>query len=495
MFKNQKRIGFLFKMHKKKVAIIGAGPAGLTAAYELSKRGFKVDVFEEDPLFVGGISRTVEHKGFRFDIGGHRFFSKNKDIEQWWEDILGDDFLSRPRLSRWYYRKKFFNYPIKPIQLLKVFGILDSIKIAASYIKAKLRPVTPEKTLADWCVNNFGAYLAKPFFIDYNIKLWGVHPRNLSKDFASQRVKGLSFTSALREAMKKSLGIKKGEVVKSLIDSFKYPSLGPGMMWERVRFLTEKNKGEFFLGHKVIKINHKDGKILYLETLDLLGRKKKFYADYVLSSMPLKDLVLALSPSPPQKIICAAQSLKFRDFVTVALMTNQENMPPDTWIYTHDEGMKPIRIQLFKNWSPHMVPDKKKSCIGVEYVCNEGDKLWRLSDDDLVKQAKTDISKLGFVDSQKIFDAKVVRLKNVYPVYLLDYQKNVSEIREYLESTFEKYSLQPIGRGGLHRYNNTDHSMMTAFLAMKNLAGEGDYSQWEVNADAGYHEESPSKIK
>ena len=473
-------------MKKKKVIVIGAGPAGLTAAYELAKKGFDVVVLEQDSI-VGGISRTINHKGFRFDIGGHRFFTKNKEIEEWWKDILKEDFLTRPRLSRWYYRKKFFNYPIKPLELLGVFGIFDSIRIGLSFIKAKIKPIIPERSLADWCINNFGYYLAKPFFIDYNLKLWGVHPSNLSKDFASQRVKGISFTTALKEAIKKTLGVKRGEV-KSLIEQFQYPKFGPGMMWERVESLIERNHGKVLKGWKVIKINHKNGKIVSI-TAQSKNKRKEFKADYVLSTMPLKNLIFSLEPAPPKDILDAVKSLSFRDFITVALMIDQEKTVPDTWVYTHDEGMKPIRVQIFKNWSPFMVPSKDKSCIGFEYVCSEGDELWSMTKEQLIEQAKSDLEKLGFADVKKVFDAEVVKLKDVYPVYLLDYQEHVNKIKSYLQNNFKDNSLQPIGRGGLHRYNNTDHSMMTAFLAVKNILGEGKFDQWNVNSDAEYHEE------
>jgi protoporphyrinogen oxidase len=474
----------------KTVLIIGAGPAGLTAGYELSKKGFQVTVLERDNI-VGGISRTINYKGFRFDIGGHRFFTKNKEIEAWWENILHEDFLTRPRLSRWYYRKKFFDYPIKPFELLGVFGLVDSMKIALSYAKAKIKPITPEISVADWCINNFGHYLAKPFFIDYNLKLWGVHPKYLSKDFTSQRVKGISFMSALKDALKKSLGFKDNNI-KSLIEQFKYPKYGPGMMWEQVVGLIEAKKGKVLKGWLVVKVKHKNGKIVSV-TAQNGKRNKKFKADYVLSTMPLKELIFALEPKPSQEILDAAKFLSFRDFITVALMIDQPKTVPDTWVYTHDEGMKPIRAQIFKNWSPFMVPDASKSCIGFEYACNQGDELWSMSKEQLIEQAKQDLKRLGFASMEKVFDAEVVRLKEVYPVYLVGYKEKINTIKAYLQKNFKDNSLQPIGRGGLHRYNNSDHSMMTALLAVKNILGEGKYDQWQVNTDAEYHEESKQK--
>ena len=476
-------------MKSKTALIIGAGPAGLTAGYELAKKGFKVIVLERDDI-VGGISRTIKYKGFRFDIGGHRFFSKNKEVEQWWQDILKEDFLTRPRLSRWYYRKKFFDYPIKPLELLGVFGVIDSMKIALSYAKSKIKPIIPEISVADWCINNFGYYLAKPFFIDYNLKLWGVHPKYLSKDFTSQRVKGISVMSALKDALKKSVGIRQTGI-RSLIEQFKYPKYGPGMMWEQVARLIETKKGRVLKGWNVVKVKHKNGRVISVVAQNK-KKKKEFRADYVLSTMPLKELIFALEPKPSQEILGAAEFLRFRDFITVALMIDQEKTVPDTCVYTHDEGMKPIRAQIFKNWSPYMVPEGK-SCIGFEYVCNQGDDLWNMSREQLIEQAKSDLKRIGFANPEKVFDAEVVRLKEVYPVYLIDYKERVNKIKEYLQKSFKDNSLQPIGRGGLHRYNNSDHSMMTALLAVKNILGEGKYDQWQVNTDAEYHEEEKQK--
>ncbi|MEM4625368.1 MAG: NAD(P)/FAD-dependent oxidoreductase [Candidatus Pacearchaeota archaeon] len=470
---------------RKKVIIIGAGPAGLTAGYELIKKGFDVLIIEQD-LMVGGIARTINYKNFRFDIGGHRFFTKNDEIQEWRYSILKDNFLVRKRLSRWYYRGKFFNYPIILFELVKIFGVFESFMILASFLKAKIFPIKPERTLEDWCINNFGYRLARPFFIDYNEKLWGVRPNKLSKDFASQRIKGLSFISTLKESAKKLLGIKKTNV-KSFIEQFYYPKLGPGMLWEEVENYIKSNGGVVLKGYKVIKVNHKNGKITSVVTR-FDKSNKEFKADYVLSSMPLKELILSLSPEPPREIIECAKFLSFRDFITVALMINQNETIPDTWVYTHDKEVKCIRIQIFKNWSPFMVPEGK-SCIGFEYTCKEGDEFWNKSDKELIEVAKLDLSKLGFAKLENVFDAKVIRMRNVYPVYELGYDHKVEKIKKYLTENFVKYNLQPIGRGGLHRYNNMDHSMMTAFLAVKNILGEGNFDQWKVNSDAEYHEE------
>ena len=474
---------------QKKVLIIGAGPAGLTAGFELLKRGFKVTILEAEKEFVGGISRTVEYKGYRFDIGGHRFFSKNQEVMQWWEDMLKEDFLKRPRLSRWYYRKKFFQYPIKLMEMLWVFGPFDSFRIFVSYLKFKFFPIKPEVSLADWCINNFGYFLAKPFFLDYNLKLWGVTADKLSKDFSAQRIKGISFFNTIKDAVMTMFKIKGEKVSKSLIDEFNYPKLGPGMMWEKVARLIKEKGGQIIMDSKVEKISHSEGMVTKVITKSSEGKQTEYTGyDNVLTTMPLKEVVLALDSIPPQEVVDAANNLTFRDFITVAIMLDKKELPPDDWVYTHDEGLKSIRIQIFKNWSPFMVPDQDKSCVGFEFVANEGDELWNMSDEDLINMAKVDIEKLGFAKSSQVFDAKVVKLKNVYPTYLIGYQDKVDTIKNYLKTTFKENAIQPIGRGGQHRYNNSDHSMMTAILAVRNIAGEGKYDPWEVNSEAEYHE-------
>jgi len=468
------------------VLIIGAGPAGLTAGYELVNKGYSVTILEQDNV-VGGISRTIKHKGYRFDIGGHRFFTKNKKIEKWWHKIMGDDFLIRPRLSRWYYNHKFFNYPIKPFEMLRVFGLVESSKIFSSYIKAKIFPIKPETSLADWSINSFGSHLAEPFFIDYNKKLWGENPSQLSKDFANQRVKGISFLSAVWQACKASLGIKDTKV-KSLINEFKYPKHGPGMLWERVRDKIIEKGGIILTGHKALSIILRKGKI---DGVLVKGRGIKqsmyFLPSHILSTMPLKELILSIESDTkvPKKVLASANCLKFRDFVTVALMINQKETIPDTWVYTHDQGVRAIRAQIFKNWSPFMVP-KGMSCIGFEYTYNK-DKDSPLSNEDWIEIAKEDLKRLGFAAPSKVIDAKVVKLINVYPVYSLDYKEKIKMIKDYIQKFGN--TLQPIGRGGLHRYNNMDHSMMTAFLAVENITENKNFDQWEVNSDAEYHEE------
>lgn len=473
----------------KSVLIIGAGPAGLASAYEILKnsKNFKVTIVEEESI-IGGISRTEEYHGFRFDIGGHRFFTKNKEIEDLWKEVLNEDLLVRPRLSRWFYKQKFFNYPINPVEILKVFGPIESIKIMISYVYTKIFP-RKEKSLEDFYINQFGRYLAKPFFLDFNKKLWGIPCDQLSMDFGKQRVKGVSAISVIIEYLKKILGVKDKKVVKSLIDEFFYPKYGPGMMWDKIRILIEKKGGKILKEHKVVKVIHKNWKIKEV-VIKNKNKTKKLKTDYILSTMPLKEFVLSLEPRPQKEVIDAANFLKFRDFISVALILNKKDVFPDTWLYTHDPGMRTIRIQNFKNWSPWLVPNENQTGLGFEYVCSVGDDLWSKGDEEMVKQAISDLEKTKFANKENVIDSKVIRLRNVYPVYNLDYKEKVSIIKNYLGNFNKKIKnhIQPMGRGGMHRYNNQDHSMYTGILAARNLLGK-NFDLWKVNEDAEYHEE------
>lgn len=481
-------------MKNKKVVIMGAGPAGLTAAYELAKNGIKPIIIEKDSL-IGGIARTVKYKNYRFDIGGHRFFTKSEEIKNIWNNVLKKDFLIMPRLSRWYFQKKFFEYPIKPLQVVRLFG-LESIKFVLSYLKYRIFPVKPEISAADWYTNQFGKALADPFFIRYNEKLWGIPCSELSMDFGRQRVRGVSFLGTVTNHLRKTLGIG-GKEIASFIDQFYYPKYGPGMMWEEFKRIIEKKGGKFIMESEISEINHRKGKITSVTIKDKKGEKKKILGECFLSSIPLKEIILRLKPTAPKEIIKSANSLKFRAFVTVAVILDKTNVFPDTWIYTHDPGMKCIRIQNFNNWSPHLVGEKGKTCLGFEYTCNFNDNFWNKTEKELVETAIRDLTRTGFAKKEDVIDARVVKLKDVYPVYDLEYKKHVKIIKDYLESTFSKisFNIQPIGRGGMHKYNNMDHSMMTALLAAGNILGKGKFDPWQVNVDAEYHEEKHEKTK
>jgi len=478
-----------------RVVIIGAGPAGLTAAYELTRHGQTATILEADPVYVGGISRTVEYKGYRFDIGGHRFFTKSQEVRDLWYEVLGDDFITRPRLSRWLYKGKFFDYPIRPLEILRVFGPWQSLRMLGSYLRSCLFPIRPEVTLADYYINRFGRFLARPFFIEYNDKLWGLSCQQLSPDFARQRVKGLSFTNALLVPIRQKFGLKGRDVVKSFVSEFQYPRYGPGMMWEAFRDRVVAAGCTLHMDRRVVQVRHDGQRILSLVAESGSGERFEYQGEYFLSTMPLRQLILALDPPPETEVWMAAQGLRLRDFMTVALIVARRNLFPDQWIYLHDPGMKPIRMQNFNNWSPYLVPDPETTCLGFEYVCTRGDELWQMSDAQLIEQATLDLVRTGFARREEVIDGAVVRFLDVYPVYTLDYKERVMTIRNYLArfNNLLPYHLQAVGRAGMHHYNNSDHSMMTALLAVRNLLGQGPFDPWLVNVDGEYHEEDAGR--
>jgi protoporphyrinogen oxidase len=466
-----------------KVVIIGAGPAGLTAGYELTKHGHAVTVLEKDPKYVGGIARTVDYKGYKFDIGGHRFFSKSQEIENLWSEIIGADMLERPRLSRIYYQKKFYHYPLKPINALMNMGIIPSLQILYDYFLTRIRPIHPEKSFADWVINRFGRKLYLTFFKSYTEKVWGISCDEISADWAAQRIKGLSLTRAVLGAFVGRSA--SGETVKTLIDKFRYPKYGPGMVWEKTRELIRSQQGEVLNDQAVETIHHDAGRVTSVTTRDSQGTQNEFVGEHFISSMPMRELVRYFSPVPNARVLAAGDRLKYRDFLTVVLVINQAEVFPDNWIYIHEPSVKVGRIQNFKNWSPAMVPDARMTSLGLEYFCFEGDGLWRMSDADLVSLGTRELAELGLVNSADVVDGTVVRMPKAYPVYDEDYKENVSVIRDYL-GQFK--NIQVVGRNGMHKYNNQDHAMMTALLAARNIMG-GDYDVWKVNTDAEYHEQ------
>lgn len=466
--------------------IAGGGPAGLTAAYELTKHGHGCVVLESDPTMVGGISRTDQYKGYRFDIGGHRFFSKSDEVNRIWHEILGDQFITRSRMSRIYYNRKFFHYPLKPANALLGLGPIRAALIVASYFKARAFPIKPERSFEDWVVNRFGRMLFEIFFKTYTEKVWGMPTSEISADWAAQRIKGLSLIGAVWNALFGQFGKKKGEVIKTLIDSFQYPRLGPGQMWEAARELVRQRGGAVHHDKRVVSVEHDGSAVSAFVARDSNGRLTRYHGDHFISTLPIRELIRAMSPKAPAEVIQAAESLKYRDFLTVVLIVDRPETFPDTWIYIHEPDVRLGRVQNFKNWSPELVPDQSKSSLGLEYFCFEGDDLWTMSDADLVALGRKEIDAIGLVKASEVIDGCVVRMPKAYPVYDDVYQNHLAVIRDWLKNL---PNLELAGRNGMHKYNNQDHSMMTAVLAARNILGLGKFDTWRVNTDAEYHEE------
>jgi protoporphyrinogen oxidase len=469
----------------KQAVIIGAGPAGLTAGYFLSEAGWKVTILEADPQYVGGISRTVGYEGFRFDIGGHRFFSKSREVEDFWKKILGDNLIDRPRMSRIYYRGRFYSYPLKAAEALRNLGIWNSAMCVLSYLKARAFPIENPRSFEDWVINQFGSRLYGIFFKTYTEKVWGMDCKDISADWAAQRIKGLSLASAAKNAL---FPPKKGDTrIKTLINSFKYPRLGPGMMWEECAERIREMGGEILLGRRVSACKRFDDGSWEVMAQGDDGQTSIVNGDHLISTTAIRDLCRMLEPAPRKKATDAANALRYRDFLTVALITKDRLFLPDNWIYVHDPGVKVGRIQNFKSWSPELVPDQRLSCYGLEYFCFEGDGVWTMPDADLIRLAAQEMHKLGLLNPNDVLDGCVVRQPKAYPVYDDYYKSNVKAFSDEIESNYS--TLHLIGRNGMHKYNNQDHAMMTAMLTAKNIvAGEKLYNVWDVNQDAEYHE-------
>jgi protoporphyrinogen oxidase len=468
----------------RSAVIIGAGPAGLTAAYELSKHNVPAVVLEADNT-VGGLSRTVNYKGYLFDIGGHRFFTKWDEVNQIWKEILEDKFLQRPRLSRIYYRRKFFHYPLRAKNALFGLGLLESIRILFSYLRSRLFYYHNEQNLEQWVSNRFGRRLYEIFFKSYTEKVWGVPCTEIRAEWAAQRIRGLSLTTAVRNALFK----QKSGKVKTLIDRFQYPERGPGQMWETLTDLLRGKGYQVLLERPVKRIRHEEGRVVYLETQGSHGDERFCGTDFI-SSMPIRELIKSLDPPAPPEVRRAADSLRYRDFLIVSLIINRKDVIPDNWIYIHEPGVRVGRIQNFKNWSPSMVPDPSKTCLGMEYFVFENDDLWSSPDEQLFELAKKEIAKLGLARAEEIEDGAVVRMPKAYPMYDYGWAAQVQLIRNYLET--ELPNLQLVGRNGMHKYNNQDHSMMTALYASRNILG-ASYDLWAINSEPDYHEEKQEK--
>ncbi|HEX6800366.1 MAG TPA: NAD(P)/FAD-dependent oxidoreductase [Ktedonobacterales bacterium] len=473
----------------KRVVVMGAGPAGLTAAYELMRHAVPVTVLEKDARFVGGISRTGEAHGYRFDIGGHRFFSKSQEIEDFWTEILGDEMLTCGRLSRIYTRGKYFDYPLKATNALFNLGPIETVRCLSSYAWARVHPVKNPQNLEDWVSNQFGHRLFSIFFKTYNEKVWGMSAKELSADWGAQRIKGLNLAEAIKGALlprKKSTD--RAAVIKTLIDQFRYPKYGPGQMWETVRDKLIAGGNAVALDQAVEAIHHVGGRVTRVTVRDSSGNLHDMSGTDFISTLPMRELINKIDPALPEPVVRAANSLKYRDFLTVAAVINREQMFPDNWIYIHDPTVKVGRIQNFKNWSTYMVPDPKTTCLGLEYFCFEGDGLWSSSDAELVELARKELAAMGMAKPEEVLWGVVVRQPKAYPVYDDEYKQHLAVIKEYLEQALP--NLQLVGRNGMHHYNNQDHSMMTALLAARNIALGTHYDPWKVNTDAEYHEEA-----
>ncbi len=464
------------------IIVIGAGPAGLTAAYELATRGMPVSVFEQDTQ-VGGLARTVVHEGFRFDIGGHRFFTKVPVVEQLWRRVLGDALLSRPRLSRIFYRGRFFHYPLKPLDVARNLGLWTSVTVIASYLVARLRPLPAETSFADWIVNRFGRRLYEIFFKTYTEKVWGIPCERISAEWAAQRIKGLSLRTAVTSMFAK--GPSGANAIKTLIDQFEYPRLGPGMMWERTADIVREHGGTVTLATPVTRLRH-DGRLVLSVDVGADGSSRTIPVRHVISTMGIPQLLAAFDPPLAPEAHAAAARLSHRDFLTVALMLDQADVFPDNWIYLHDSSVRAGRIQNYKNWSPDMVPDPKWTCLGLEYFCTVGDDLWTMTDEALIALGTRELAAIGLGDPAVVRKGVVVRARQAYPVYDSGYMDALEIVKRHLAPL---ENLQLVGRNGMHKYNNQDHSMLTAMLAVQNMLG-GRFDLWSVNAADEYHEQA-----
>jgi protoporphyrinogen oxidase len=466
------------------VVVIGAGPAGLTAAYDLAKNECPVAVFEADDV-VGGISRTVERDGWRFDIGGHRFFTKVSRVEALWHEILPDeDFLLRPRMSRIHYRGKLFDYPLKAGNALAGLGVVEAARCIGSYGWARVFPPKDQSHLEGWVTARFGKRLFSIFFKTYTEKVWGMKCTELQADWAAQRIKNMSLLSAIANAV---LPRRNQTKITSLIEQFQYPKYGPGMMWERATELVRGLGGTVELGTAVRTVHWEpDRGAVAVDVVGASGVVRRVETEDVISSAPISALVRAMEPAAPAQVVAAADDLRYRDFLTVALVVPQEAGFPDNWIYIHTPGVRVGRIQNFGSWSPYLVKEGR-TCLGLEYFVNEGDEVWSQGDDALVKQGIAELEALGLIEGDGVEAGYVVRMPKAYPVYDERYQANLEVIRGWLAQAVP--NVHPVGRNGMHRYNNQDHSMMTALLVSENIRTGSGHDVWAVNVEEEYHEQ------
>jgi protoporphyrinogen oxidase len=460
------------------VVVIGAGPAGLTAAYELVRQGYQPIVVEKAGQ-VGGLARTEIYRGYRFDIGGHRFYTKIREVQQLWEEVLGDDLLKVSRQSHIYYRGRFFSYPLDFFDTLSNLGFIESARAVLSYLGSKIRPYPEEDTFEQWVCNRFGRRLYQMFFQTYTEKVWGMPCSAIQADWAAQRIRGLSLGKAVFHAV-----FGANHQVKTLVEAFDYPRLGSGMMWQRFQENIERRGGQVWLGAEVVRLERQaDLIVAVIARQD--GQEHRLAARRVISSMPLGDLFARLDPPLPAEVLQAGRGLRYRDFILVGLIVDREKLFPDHWIYVHSPEVNVGRIQNFKNWSAAMSPDPCKTHLGLEYFCNQGDTLWQMSDADLIALATRELAHLKLADAVEVEDGVVIRQPRAYPIYDASYRARLDVLRGYLGTIG---NLHTIGRNGMHHYNNQDHSMLAGLLAARIVAGEA-HDLWRLSADLSYYEE------
>jgi protoporphyrinogen oxidase len=459
------------------VVVLGAGPAGLTAGYLLAKHRKPAIVLESTDQ-IGGLARTEVRDGYRFDLGGHRFFTKVKEVDDLWHEIMKEEFLRRPRKSRIYWNDKFLEYPLQGTDVIRKLGPVELCRCGMSYLWAAIRPKGREDTFEQWVSNRFGKRLYHHFFKTYTEKLWGVSTDEIRAEWAAQRIRGLSFFSAAKAAFFGNRGNK----IKSLISEFNYPRYGPGQMWEQMAADIREQGGEVRLNAPVTRLRIEGDRVV-----EIVAGGETLTPSHVISSLPLRTTVGIAEPDAPGDVRDAARGLRYRDFLTVSLVIGgTDNLFPDNWIYIHQPGVRVLRIQNFRSWSPWMVPNDTDASIGMEYFCFEGDDLWSSSDEQLVQLAKFEIEKLNLARGDAVKFGFVVRVHKAYPIYDVEYGERVATIRGWLEGIT---NLTQVGRNGLHRYNNSDHSMLTAMRAVDNLLLGTKHDIWAVNVESVYHEE------
>jgi protoporphyrinogen oxidase len=467
-------------MDSETIVVIGAGPAGLTAAHELARLQRRAIVLEKGDK-VGGLARTETYKGFFFDIGGHRFFTKAEEVNRMWRQLLGDEFLRRPRLSRIYYGRKFFYYPLRPMNAVIGLGLWKSLLIVASYIRWQIFPHRQEQTFEQWVTNRFGKRLFQTFFKTYTEKVWGISCAELRAEWAAQRIRGLSLKTAVL-----SMFLTPKRTIKTLIEEFEYPRLGPGMMWQAVQGEVERQGCRVRLNSEVVAI-HRSGNRVENVTVSDNGRREVVHGSAFISSMPVREFLIKLDPPPPPAVAEAAGQLRHRDLIVVCLIVKKPDLFPDNWIYIHDPTVKVGRIQNYKNWSPDMVADPTKTSLGLEYFCTRGDPLWNAADSDLIERGKREVARIGLAEVADIEDGCVLRVPDAYPVYDADYRSHLAVVRQFVDGL---ENFHTIGRNGLHRYNNQDHAMLTGMLAARNIVLGEHHDLWSVNTEPDYHEET-----